>query len=78
MDAVEAKGFIPPDLVETEVQWFYTALGIDDLYFRTEAVESIANNILSLYAGKVAAFSRDDKRLEISFDKEYEGKAEIG
>lgn len=75
MDAVEAKGFVPPDLVETEVQWFYTALGIDDLYFRTESVESIANNILSLYAGKVAAFSRDDKRLEISFDKENEDHA---
>lgn len=29
MDALEAKGFIPPELVETEVQWFYTALGID-------------------------------------------------
>jgi len=29
MDALEAKGFIPPELIESEVQWFYTALGID-------------------------------------------------
>ncbi len=31
------------------------------------------NHILSLYAGKVAAFSRDDKRLEIRLDREAEG-----
>ena len=29
MDALEAKGFIPIDLIESEVTWFYTALGID-------------------------------------------------
>lgn len=29
MDALEAKGFIPAELIESEVQWFYTALGID-------------------------------------------------
>lgn len=31
------------------------------------------NHILSLYAGKVAAFSRDDKRLEVRLDREAEG-----
>lgn len=36
--------------------------------------ETIVNHILSLYAGKVAAFSRDDKRLEIRLDREAEGK----
>ncbi|KAF8428896.1 Glutamate/Leucine/Phenylalanine/Valine dehydrogenase-domain-containing protein [Terfezia claveryi] len=75
MDALEAKGFIPPELIETEVQWFYTALGIDDLYFRSESVGSLVNHILSLYAGKVAAYSRDDKRLEIRLDREAEDHA---
>ncbi|KAF8455771.1 glutamate/leucine/phenylalanine/valine dehydrogenase [Kalaharituber pfeilii] len=75
MDALEAKGFIPSDLVESETQWFYSALGIDDLYFRSESVDSIVNHILSLYAGKVAAFSRDDKRLEIRLDREAEDHA---
>ena len=31
------------------------------------------NHILSLYAAKVAAYSRDDKRLEIRLDREAEG-----
>ena len=70
MDLVEAKGFIPPDFVEQETNWFYNELGIDDSYFSTETVEAIAGHILSLYAAKVAAYARDDKRLEIRLDKE--------
>ena len=50
--------------------WFYNELSIDDMYFQTETVEAIVNHILSLYTGKVAAYARDDKRLEIRLDKE--------
>jgi glutamate dehydrogenase len=70
MDQLEEKGFIPPEFVETETNWFYNELGIDDMYFQTETVEAIVNHILSLYAGKVAAYARDDKKLEIRLDKE--------
>ena len=70
MDQLEEKGFIPPEFVESETNWFYNELGIDDLYFQTESVPAIVNNILSLYAGKVAAYARDDGRLEIRLDKE--------
>ncbi|KAF2687961.1 NAD-specific glutamate dehydrogenase-like protein [Lentithecium fluviatile CBS 122367] len=70
MDGVEEKGFIPPDFVESETSWFYNELGIDDMYFATETVEAVINHIHSLYAAKVAAYSRDDKRLEIRLDKE--------
>lgn len=45
------------------------------MYFKYEKVETIVNNILSLYAGKVAAYSRDDKRLEIRLDREAEGES---
>ena len=75
MDMVEEKGFIPPDFVETETTWFYSELGIDDMYFATESTEAIASHIHSLYAAKVAAFARDDKRLEIRLDKEAEDHA---
>ncbi|KAH0536921.1 glutamate dehydrogenase (NADP(+)) gdh1 [Glutinoglossum americanum] len=75
MDQIEAKGFIPPDFIESETQWFYSDLGIDDMYFQTESVEAIVNHVLSLYAAKVAAFARDDKRLEIRLDKEAEDHA---
>ena len=70
MDIVDEKGFIPPDFVESETHWFYAELGIDDMYFSTETAEAIASHIHSLYAAKVAAYARDDKRLEIRLDKE--------
>ncbi|KAJ4992945.1 NAD-specific glutamate dehydrogenase [Stagonosporopsis vannaccii] len=75
MDSVEEKGFLPPELVEPEVKWFYQELGIDDMYFATEKTEAIVTHIHSLYAAKVAAYARDDKRLEIRLDKEAEDHA---
>src|ERR1700761_9020922 len=70
MDAIEDKGFIPADIVESETKWFYNELGIDDMYFSTESAEAIVSHIHSLYAAKVAAYARDDKKLEIRLDKE--------
>ena len=75
LDQVEEKGFIPEDLVENEVNWFYNDLGIDDMYFQTESVEAIVNHVHSLYAAKVAAFARADQRLEIRLDKEHSDHA---
>jgi glutamate dehydrogenase len=70
MDLIEEKGFLPAEFVASETEWFYNTLGIDDMYFSTETVEAIASNILSLYAAKLAAFARDDKKLEIRLAKE--------
>lgn len=70
MDHLEETAFIPSEFVESETHWFYNELGIDDMYFQTESVEAIVSHILSLYAGKMAAYARDDKRLEIRLDKE--------
>lgn len=69
MDQIEER-LHTPEFVESETNWFYNELGIDDLYFQTETVPAIVNHILSLYAGKVAAYARDDGRLEIRLDKE--------
>ncbi|MCJ1331879.1 NAD-dependent glutamate dehydrogenase [Thelotrema lepadinum] len=70
MDKLEANGFVPPEFVEAETLWFYNELGIDDMYFQTESVDAIVSHILSLYAGKVAAYARDDRKPEIRLDKE--------
>jgi glutamate dehydrogenase len=70
MDQIEQKGFIPTDLVEAETRWFYEDLGIDDMYFSTETVEAVVSHIHSLYAAKIAAFARDDHKVEIRLDKE--------
>ncbi|KAL1306631.1 hypothetical protein AAFC00_005309 [Neodothiora populina] len=70
MDQIEDKGFMPAEFVESETKWFYNELGIDDMYFSTETPGAIVNHIHSLYAAKLAAFARSDKRLEIRLDKE--------
>jgi glutamate dehydrogenase len=70
MDLIEDKGFLPADFIASETEWFYNSLGIDDMYFSTETTEAVASNILSLYAAKLAAYARDDKRLEIRLAKE--------
>ncbi|OJJ43302.1 hypothetical protein ASPZODRAFT_146312 [Penicilliopsis zonata CBS 506.65] len=75
MDQLEEKGFFPSDFVISETTWFYNMLGIDDTYFQTETVDAIVTQILSLYAAKVAAYARDDKKLEIRLDKEAEDHA---
>ncbi|PYH90666.1 NAD-specific glutamate dehydrogenase [Aspergillus ellipticus CBS 707.79] len=75
MDQLEKKGFLPADFVTGETHWFYNQLGIDDTYFQTETVDAIVTQILSLYAAKVAAYARDDKKLEIRLDKEAEDHA---
>jgi glutamate dehydrogenase len=67
---IQKCGWIPEALVDAQVSWFYNELGIDDVYFQLENPEVVANHITSLYAAKVAAFSRPDKREEIRLDME--------
>ncbi|KAM0718013.1 hypothetical protein Q7P37_006345 [Cladosporium fusiforme] len=62
--------FIPEDFVKSETEWFYNALGIDDMYFSTESVEAIASHIHSLWAAKVAAYARGDNKMKVQLDKE--------
>lgn len=72
---VESKGFIPQPLVFNEVSWFYGNLGIDDLYFQLESVETIADHILSLYAAKIFAFIKNQTALNIELERETEDGA---
>ncbi|KAH6624725.1 Glutamate/Leucine/Phenylalanine/Valine dehydrogenase-domain-containing protein [Chaetomium sp. MPI-SDFR-AT-0129] len=67
---ISTSGWIPGSLVDAQVEWFYNELGIDDVYFQAENPEVIAKHITSLYAAKIAAFSREDKREEIRLDME--------
>ncbi|CAK7272698.1 NAD-dependent glutamate dehydrogenase [Sporothrix epigloea] len=69
-DAISSAGWIPESLIDKQITWFYNELGIDDVYFQLERVDVIANHITSLYAAKVAANSREDKREEIRLDME--------
>jgi glutamate dehydrogenase len=88
-DIILQAGWIPEVQVDEQITWFYEQLGIDDVYFHIETPEVIASQITSLYAAKVAAFAREDKREEIRLDMEAKdhavyidtsepGKAHIG
>ncbi|KAI7864292.1 Glutamate/Leucine/Phenylalanine/Valine dehydrogenase-domain-containing protein [Spinellus fusiger] len=65
-------GFLPKELVENEVVWFYNNLGIDDFYFALEPVETIANHIMALYGAKIMAYTKHENSLEINLEKESE------
>ncbi|KAI8921769.1 Glutamate/Leucine/Phenylalanine/Valine dehydrogenase-domain-containing protein [Entophlyctis helioformis] len=67
---VAERGFIPKELVNNEVSWFYGNLGIDDMYFQQESVETIAQHIMSLYAAKIFAYIKNEKSLEINLERE--------
>ena len=67
---IASRGFIPEDLIETEVAWFYNNLGIDNMYFSMESVETIANHIMSLYSAKMTAFLKNSQSLEIDLEQE--------
>ncbi|KAI1431222.1 NAD-specific glutamate dehydrogenase [Xylaria sp. CBS 124048] len=69
-EIINKDGWIPPQHLEEQISWFYNELGIDDVYFQLEKPEVIATNITSMYAAKVAAHTRIDKREEIRLDME--------
>jgi glutamate dehydrogenase len=62
--------WIPEAIVDAQIEWFYNELGIDDVYFQLESVGAIVSHITSLYAAKVGAFARADKKEEIRLDME--------
>ncbi|CEH15411.1 nad-specific glutamate dehydrogenase [Ceraceosorus bombacis] len=69
------KGFIPPDLVDAEVQWFYQNLGIDDTYFALETIETISDHVLALFGAKIQAYTKHSKDLVIDLEHATEGGA---
>jgi len=69
-DILLTARWIPEAQIEEQIGFFYDKLGIDDVYFKIETPMVIAGQITSLYAAKVAAFSREDKREEIRLDME--------
>lgn len=69
-EKIQSGAWIPEPLVDEQIEWFYNELGIDDVYFQLETVDAIASNVTSLYAAKIAAFAREDKKQEIRLDME--------
>ncbi|KAL0074663.1 Glutamate/Leucine/Phenylalanine/Valine dehydrogenase-domain-containing protein [Phycomyces blakesleeanus] len=69
---LEQTGFLPKELVENEVRWFYENLNIDDYYFALESVETIGSHIMALYGAKILAYTKNENVLDINLQKESE------
>jgi glutamate dehydrogenase len=67
---ITAAQWIPLERVDSQIEWFYNELGIDDEYFEQESAHVISNHIASLYAAKVASVAREGTREEIGLDAE--------
>lgn len=67
---ITTGGWIPTTRIDEQIDWFYNDLGIDDVYFQLENVDAIVSHITSLYAAKIAALARADRRQEIRLDME--------
>ncbi|EMR10817.1 hypothetical protein PNEG_00964 [Pneumocystis murina B123] len=72
---LEEQGFIPKNLVRNETIWFYQNLGIDDMYFQNESVNTIANHILALYSAKIMAYTRHSREFDIRLEREADDHA---
>ena len=74
-EVLEEKGFIPRDVISSEVAWFYENLGIDDTYFALESVDTIANHVMALYGAKIIEFTNDSHELNIDLKSDHEDGA---
>ncbi|GAA6024817.1 hypothetical protein JCM8202_006008 [Rhodotorula sphaerocarpa] len=75
IDIVTSNGFLPDALVQSEVEWFYSQLGIDDGYFSLTSPEEVADHVESLYGAKVQAHASHQDYLEIKLEKESDASA---
>ena len=66
---------LPTELIDTEADWFYHGLGIDDYYFTKQSVATIAMHITALYGAKVIASVKKDPPLSINLEHETEDAA---
>ncbi|CAO1629428.1 unnamed protein product [Sympodiomycopsis kandeliae] len=72
---ISETGFIPSELVDNEVTWFYENLGIDDQYFALESLNTICDHIVALYGAKVLAYTKHSDTLEIDLEHETQNGA---
>jgi len=70
-----SKGFMPNELVPSEVAWFYENLGIDDTYFAMEGPETIASHILALFGAKIVEYTSNSHQLQIDIQREHDAGA---
>eukprot|EP00126_Sphaerothecum_destruens_P008699 Sdes_comp20318_c0_seq1m13973 len=69
---IKQRDMIPDSLVFSEVAWFYEDLGIEDTFFRTEPAAKIAEFVMSIYAAKILAYTKNKNTLDIQLEHEFD------
>ncbi|KAJ1762440.1 NAD-dependent glutamate dehydrogenase [Coemansia sp. RSA 1591] len=71
---LEQEGSIPQHLIDTEVDWFYNVLGLDDMYFMLEAPTAVARHLTSLYGSQLSSVGQDNL-ISVTFQTRHESGA---
>jgi hypothetical protein len=61
--------------VREELGWFCAGLGMNDYYFRTTPLETIANHIQAIKAAEIIATIKQEKSVKIDLATEHESEA---
>ncbi|KAJ1798596.1 NAD-dependent glutamate dehydrogenase [Coemansia sp. RSA 2399] len=71
---IEKEGQIPMNLIDSEVEWFYDVLGLDDMYFMLETPAIVANHIVSLYGAQLSSINTPNP-VNITFESRHSNGA---
>ncbi|KAJ2693785.1 NAD-dependent glutamate dehydrogenase [Coemansia spiralis] len=71
---LEKEDCIPRHVIDTEVEWFYDVLGLDDMYFMLENPATVAGHITALYGAQLSSINKANP-VNITFDNRHEGGA---
>jgi glutamate dehydrogenase len=69
------KGLYTPKAVREEIDWFCTRLGMNEYYFQTTSLKTMANHIEALKAAEIMASLQKEKILEIDLGTERKNEA---
>eukprot|EP01135_Chromosphaera_perkinsii_P003700 Nk52_evm18s252 gene=Nk52_evmTU18s252 len=68
---IKQRDMIPDAVVFSEVAWFYEELGIEDTFFRTEPASKIAEFVMSIYAAKILAYTKNKNTFDIQLEHDF-------
>lgn len=67
-EVIAKSNLVPVDQISAEVSWFYNKLGIEDIFFKGEPAEKIAEFILAVFAAKILSFTKHRTTVDISLE----------
>src|SRR4030042_285996 len=70
-----SQGPYTPEAVREELGWFCAGLGMNDYYFRTTPLETIANHVRAIKAAEIIATIKKEKVVQVDLATEHAHEA---